>query len=129
MGGFRYETRSGRLVSERGSGAGIIAIGYAGAKDCINDPEKARVRSCGPIPQGRYRIYERSHPRFAYPAYALVPLEGTETFGRTGFWIHGDNRARNRSASTGCIVIDRAARLRLRRELLAGADPVLTVVP
>lgn len=129
MGGFRYEASTGRFLSERGGSSSLIAIGYAGAPPCLNDPTKHQVRSCGPLPQGRYRIIERKHPRFAEPAFALYPLEGTETFGRTGFWIHGDNRARNRSASTGCIVIDRAGRLRVRRELLVGTDPVVTVVP
>lgn len=50
------------------------------------------------------------HSRFAAPAIRLDPQDETETCGRSGFFIHGDNAKANRSASTGCIVVGKRAR-------------------
>lgn len=47
------------------------------------------------------------HRRFVSPAIKLAQTEG-ETYGRSGFWIHGDNREND--ASQGCIVLDRRSR-------------------
>ena len=115
---------------ERGGSIELIGVGYAGAPRCLNNPMSERSRACGPLPKGRYLVERRSHPRFAYPAFRLTPLEGTEVYGRSGFWIHGDNRARNRSASTGCIVLDRHFRHRIALAIdVRGSErPVLTVV-
>jgi hypothetical protein len=32
-------------------------------------------------------------------------------FGRSGFFIHGDNQAMNHTASEGCIILPHAARI------------------
>ncbi len=53
----------------------------------------------------------------------LAPVPGTQTFGRDGFLIHGDNRRHD--ASQGCIILDRAARDRIGNS----ADTRLNVVP
>ncbi len=53
----------------------------------------------------------------------LTPVPGTQTFGRDGFLIHGDNRRHD--ASQGCIVLDRTARNRIA----TSGDTRLNVVP
>lgn len=114
-----------------GQGARVIAIGYAGAPACINDPHEDHIRQCGPLPKGRYLVAERFHSRFASPAFELYPCVGTELHGRSGFWIHGDNRAGNRSASSGCIVLDRTARLEIKKCIAAarGRGAFVEVLP
>jgi len=56
----------------------------------------------------------------------LTPIEGTDTFGRSGFMVHGDNQALNHSASEGCIVAPRF----IRDQIAAGLSvcSVLEVV-
>jgi hypothetical protein len=41
----------------------------------------------------------------------LEPDAGTDTRGRAGFLIHGDNTAMDHTASHGCIILPRATRL------------------
>jgi hypothetical protein len=41
----------------------------------------------------------------------LTPFPGTQTYGRDGFLIHGDNVLHD--ASQGCIILDRAVRNRI----------------
>jgi hypothetical protein len=55
----------------------------------------------------------------------LTPMPGTNTFGRTGFYIHGDNKARNQSASEGCIVLDSGP----RQKIASCGGGTLQVVP
>ena len=73
----------------------------------------------GPIPRGAWRIEPfRDDPGGKGPVVAhLTPIEGTETFGRAGFMIHGDNSALNHSASEGCIVAPRFIRDQIARGL------------
>ena len=35
----------------------------------------------------------------------LLPAPGTNTHGRSGFLIHGDNVMKDKSASEGCIIL------------------------
>jgi hypothetical protein len=41
---------------------------------------------------------------------SLTPINGTDTLGRSGFYIHGDNSAQDSSASNGCIILNNATR-------------------
>lgn len=88
-----------------GGGFRFVAIGYAGAKGSVNNPNASHIRATGPLPKGKYRLVERTHDRFKAPAFFLSPHPDNEMFGRAGFWIHGDNIKGDRSASTGCIVL------------------------
>lgn len=40
----------------------------------------------------------------------LEPFQSNDMMGRSGFFIHGDNRYGNRTASHGCIILPRKAR-------------------
>jgi len=55
-----------------------------------------------------------------------MPLEqiSGESFGRDDFLIHGDSTARNRTASTGCIVLP----MEVRRLILDSGDTRLVVI-
>lgn len=128
---FTYDQTTGWFVFRRGPRAGIKLVGYAGAPGHVNDPASQHLRSKGPLPVGRYDVIQVKHPRFASPAFRLDPHPETETFGRSGFYIHGDNRAGNRSASSGCIVIGPTGRGFIADNLQGvgnGLRPVLTVV-
>jgi len=124
---FVYEQGTGRFLHGSGAGARLLATGYAGAKGCINDPSKDHVRQCGPIPKGAYRLRVSVHPRFTAPAIFCEPEAGTVMHGRSAFFIHGDNRRGDRSASTGCIVLSRLVRTFIAGRLAQGDDRLLVV--
>lgn len=84
-------------------------VGYAGHKRGRNNPALQDRRSVGPLPRARYFISPaRAHPRLGPIAMALTPALGSEMFGRSGFFIHGDNSTGD--ASRGCIILPRQAR-------------------
>ena len=68
----------------------------------------------GPTPQGTYtigRAYADAHR--GQNTMRLTPTNGTQTFGRSGFLIHADNRHHNHTASEGCIVLNPQLRDRI----------------
>lgn len=107
MKGLQYEQATGTLRVVNGGHATPIAKGYAGRGAGRDNPSRQQVRNEGPLPQGRYSMWVVEHRRFVSPAIKLAQTEG-ETYGRSGFWIHGDNREND--ASQGCIVLDRRSR-------------------
>jgi len=104
-----YRQSTGELLRD-----GVrVASGYSGAPGWVNNPEAQALKDKGPIPRGRWLIGARFDGDTHGPAcLRLVPASGTETFGRTGFLIHGDSRlhAGEHVASHGCIVIGRVTR-------------------
>lgn len=104
---WRYTISTGAMEN----GLGQAFVGYSGKGMWRDDPDSVREVGLGPIPPGTYRIGSpRNHPRLGVLSMALTPVPGTDTFGRSGFFIHGDNAAANKSASSGCIVLNRLAR-------------------
>lgn len=92
----------------------LLARGYSGSGSGRNNPEAEKIRAVGPIPRGVWRVdTPRHHPTLGPLVFPLVPV-AQNAHGRTGFYIHGDNAKGNGSASTGCIVIPRAAREAIR---------------
>lgn len=92
----------------------LIGTGYSGRDDGKNNPSKQDAEGIGPIPRGRYKIGHptTTHPHLGKaPVMALTPLSSAQTFGRSGFFMHGDNK--NHDASHGCIVMDHGARERV----------------
>jgi hypothetical protein len=83
-----------------------VGCGYSGCGAGLNNPELQDEHSLGPIPRGTYYIGKprdtETHGPFVLP---LTPVPGTQTFGRSGFLIHGDNSLGNHTASKGCIVM------------------------
>lgn len=109
---WTYEQRTGHLSLN-----GILkGTGYSGHDAGVNNPALESVHDVGPIPRGKYVIGQFfDDPGGKGPTVAhLTPVDGTHTFGRGGFMIHGDNSAGNRSASHGCIILARFLRESVR---------------
>lgn len=104
---WRYEQASGNLSRD-----GIfLCRGYAGHGVGKNNPDMQTVHDVGPIPRGRWRMTAMlDTPEHGPRVIRLRAEEGTVTFGRDGFLIHGDSIAAPGEASHGCIIIGRIQR-------------------
>lgn len=92
-----------------------IGGGYAGRGVDRNRSDSESVKTRGPLPRGSYVIGDpRNHPVLGPLAYPLTPRNDVYTFGRSGFFIHGDNAKGDDSASYGCIVASRPVREAIR---------------
>jgi hypothetical protein len=117
-----YEQKTGLMMHD-GEYAGY---GYSGHGEGVNNPALERVHNIGPIPRGVWEIGEffddlgGKGPIVAH----LTPSTGTDTFGRAGMMVHGDNSAGDHSASHGCIVMPRVVRIAMRDS----GDKLLRVV-
>lgn len=89
----------------------LCGVGYAGTGDGRNNPAMEKVKNVGPIPYGLYRIENPilRHPMLGPIAIPLTPAYESQMFGRSHFYVHGDNPAHN--ASLGCIIMDRNCRI------------------
>ena len=101
---FIYGQRTGTLWLRVASDDTIVGRGYSGKKGTSrNNPQHEDKVGEGPIPKGVYRIGPAfKHRRLGPVAMQLHPL-GHDARGRTGFYIHGDNREGD--ASTGCVIL------------------------
>lgn len=85
---------------------------YSGKGAHRDNPDATAFPRSGPIPVGLYRaLAARDHPTLGPVAIPLEPHPCTQTFGRSGFYIHGDNGRGDFSASEGCIIVQRSARI------------------
>lgn len=96
-------------------GVGTISNhAWAGNHAGKNNPSMQKVRCVGPLPQGVYTILPPvTHPHLGPFAMKLEPVEGTDTFGRDGFWWHGASSNPNNygQESMGCVISDRGSRV------------------
>ena len=107
----KYDSKAGVLVIGTSEFRGL----YSGHGEGINNPALSHVTDVGPIPIGTYAIGTFFDDPEKGPCVAhLTPQEGTDTFGRSGFMIHGDNKQLNHSASHGCIIAPRNVREALK---------------
>lgn len=85
----------------------FVATGYSGIGVGLNNPDLQQAVAIGPIPRGAWDIggWIAHHERLGINVAPLIAREGTLTFGREGFFMHGDSRARDFTASHGCIVL------------------------
>ena len=119
---WTYNSTSGNLLHN----GNYVGTGYSGNGQGLDDPDYEAVQSIGPIPRGSYsvgRFFDDPEGKGPLVAH-LTPDPETNTFGRSGFMIHGDNVALNHSASHGCIILARA----LREQILASPDRTLRVI-
>ncbi len=121
---FTYSQHTGILKRE-----GVtIATGYSGFGDGKNNPALQQVHDIGPIPRGSWLIGAPEHVQDIGPhgpfVLRLSPKDGTETYGRDGFLIHGDSIQHAGTASHGCIIVDR----HVREEIAATNDRELEVM-
>ena len=122
-----YIQSTGALYRDEDSGE-AVGTGYSGFGEGRDNPAMEQIHDVGPIPRGFWAIGDPEcmtstgpHGPFVLP---LTPLDGTETFGRTGFLCHGDSIDHAGSASHGCIVINR----HVREEIAASHDQLLKVI-
>jgi hypothetical protein len=121
---WTYQQSTGALTRNDGV---VIGDGYSGNGKGLNEPDAESWHDIGPIPAGEWTIGTFfDDPGGKGPIVChLTPLPATETFGRNGFMIHGDNAAMNCTASEGCIVLSRP----LRQQIAASGDTELLVNP
>jgi hypothetical protein len=124
---FLYEIVSGSLYDPQSN---FLTRGYAGGNcgrnpEGVNNPDLCNVRDVGPLPPGDYTIGAPvEHPKLGPFALPLTPAATNEMFGRSDFFMHGDNPAENESASEGCPVVRRPT----RETVNESSDKLLRVV-
>lgn len=103
--------------------------GYAGRGVGKNNPDYEMRRGLGPLPIGRYQVLGPfDHRRFGPICFRLLQISGP-TYGRSGFLIHGDSKARPGSASSGCIILSRDAREAVREYDVAYLEVCASLAP
>lgn len=107
-----YSQSTGVLsYAPEGENPRILARGYSGQPPYVNDPDAQALKARGPIPRGLYRVsHPWDHVRLGPVSFFLDPHPRNTMMGRSGFFIHGDNKYGNRTASHGCIIVPRKAR-------------------
>lgn len=95
-----------------------------------DNPSDTSITDYGPIPVGHYVIGNAfDDPSHGPCVMRLTPEAGTDTFGRSGFLIHGDSKAHPGAASHGCIVTCGPDPRGDREYINASTDKELQVVP
>jgi len=82
-----------------------------------NNPAMDHLKNIGPLPAGDWIVGPwHTHPTLGPICAYLVPAEGTDAKGRSGFAIHGPDRdpATYGQESRGCIATPRPTRLRVK---------------
>lgn len=93
----------------------IIGNGYSGHGEGLNNPEMEEVHGVGPIPRGLWQMDTPWHdaPHLGPCVVHLEPVD-FDPYGRSGFFIHGDNASADHTASDGCIILGPTIRHRMR---------------
>lgn len=106
---FKYEQATGYLLGDSGE---QITRGYSGYMRGKNNPSMEAVHDVGPIPKGVWSIGPMLEDggHMGPHVIPLHPVPSTDTFGRDGFFIHGDSILNPGFASRGCIVLNLHAR-------------------
>ncbi len=125
-----YHQSTGQTTHDTNGSSTNAGTGYSGNGEGLNNPDMQNVPNTGPIPRGTYTINQQqdntTNSGTNLPAsMRLTPNDGTDTFGRGGFLIHGDNANGNQSASEGCIILNR----NVRNAIGNSGDNRLRVVP
>ncbi len=90
--------------------SGLSCAGYSGIGLGLNNPSAQDQEGVGPIPRGVWIVGPRNTRRGPV-TLPLSPVPGNNMEGRTGgFLIHGDNRRKNNTASSGCIILPLSCR-------------------
>lgn len=90
---------------------------YSGHGHGLDNPGDESVRAEGPTPEGLWSInpWESYHPHLGAWVSHLTPVSVPNTYGRSAFFIHGDNAQMNHTASDGCIIMDATLRGAVRQ--------------
>lgn len=107
---FEYSQKTGTLSH----GGEPIGKGYAGHGEGLNNPKLEMVHNLGPIPKGVWDIGLFFDDKHLGPCVAALRPTAQDVFGRGGFFIHGDNKRMNHTASDGCIILSKELRELIR---------------
>ncbi|WP_084084416.1 RHS repeat-associated core domain-containing protein [Cupriavidus sp. USMAA2-4] len=126
-----YSQSTGQLTHVDSNGNSTnVGNGYAGHGEGVNNPDMQSATNVGPIPQGTYSIGQQQNNTTGSGtnlpgSMRLTPDPSNTMYGRGGFLIHGDNSRGDRSASEGCIIMNRG----VRNQIGGSGDNVLRVTP
>jgi Tlde1 domain len=122
---WTYAQSTGQLYDPTGEPFGTP--GYSGHPPHVNDASAEADPNLGPIPAGDWQIVTM-RPEAPQGPFVLVlaPKPDTNTFGRSGFLMHGDlvTEPGQEEASLGCIIMPRST----REAVWASQDRDLVVV-
>jgi hypothetical protein len=83
-----------------------LTTGYSGFEQGKNNPLLQDVHNFGPIPRGVFDIgIVHDDVKLGPCVMMLTPVQGTNVFGRTDFYEHGDDKKQPGFGSHGCIVV------------------------
>lgn len=119
---WTYKQSTGQLFQN----GQLEAIGYSGHGEGRNNPSAQTIPFVGPIPCGVWEISgpPRDTPTHGPYVLTLTSMAGVDTFGRSGFLIHGDSIPAPGTASEGCIVLPRP----IRESIWLSGDRALEVI-
>lgn len=118
---WTWKITSGSLLNQNSI---TVGHGYAGHGEGLNNPAMTDTPDVGPLPTGKYKIGAEMHDaHVGIYALPLTPDPSNEMFGRSAFFIHGDNPGLNHTASDGCIILSQV----IRRDIAGSADDDLVV--
>jgi hypothetical protein len=105
---WTYSQKNGELQQD----GEPVAHGYSGAGAGKNNPDMEHVANVGPIPAGDWSITGPPVDTAEHGPYVLKlePVAETQTFGRSGFLMHGDSKEHPGCASHGCVILPRSVR-------------------
>jgi hypothetical protein len=117
-GNLNYSQTSGQITDDDGN---LIATGFAGNDSRpivnpnrihgFNNPDAQNLHKIGPLPQGVYEVGSwGDHPPLGLFSATLTQIS-RESYGRDGFWIHGESSTDPLNSSEGCIVLGHSDRL------------------
>jgi hypothetical protein len=106
---YFYNQSTGQFYDEFGK---LLVIGYSGYPPHKNDASAQRIHDQGPIPRGFWKCSALfpTHNKLGPVVIELTPSSFTDTFGRSGFFIHGESIAHPGFASHGCLILPRPVR-------------------
>lgn len=118
-----YSIMKGQLSLDSGV---LVGTGYSGYGVHKNNPNSCKLKNLGPIPCGKYSIVNApGDKRLGKMLLKLQPYAANQMYGRSGFYIHGEDSNPLTEDSHGCIVMSYSVRLFLN----AASDRILTVIP
>jgi hypothetical protein len=123
---WTYAQSTGSLMQ----GSAQVGTGYSGYQEGKNNPDMQAVVDVGPIPQGTWTIEGPpvNTPEHGPYVLTLQPAPGTNTFGRSGFLMHGDSIDDPGNASRGCIIMPHDVRVTVWTTIQNGGSAQLEVV-
>lgn len=111
-----YVQRSGKIYQPGGQS---LACGYSGGNcgkhpEGKNNPAMQDQHNIGPVPVGLWHLSApQDSPTHGPYAMDMTPDKDTNTYGRSGFKMHGDSIVHPGNASDGCIIMPRFVRERI----------------